>query len=52
MNMLKKDIVSGILIALLFAIVSSVVQVSRAGELHGNAEATIDNVEAQGTPLT
>ena len=37
MNLLKKDIVSGILIALLFAIVSSTVQVNRADSHQGSA---------------
>ncbi len=37
MNLLKKDIVSGILIALLFAIISSTVQVNRADSHQGSA---------------
>lgn len=37
MNLLKKDIVSGILIALLFAIISSTVQVNRADSHKGSA---------------
>ena len=47
MNILKKDIVSGILIALLFAIVSSVVQESRAESHHGSAAPTIVDVQSQ-----
>lgn len=47
MNLLKKDIVSGILIALLFAIVSSALQESKAEGNNGRAEPTIVNTHSQ-----
>jgi hypothetical protein len=46
MNLLKKDIVSGILIALLFAIISSALQVSKAKGNNESAAPTIDSTHS------